>query len=315
MTIGIVAFGANAGAGVLAALDSVERVGRGAVGGFVSLAAITENGRLVRSFTQSGGRHALTAGADRMAIETAPLAGLISSGPNRPEPLSAFVSADPAVGIVTGHRMPQTETESGKTLNDLVLNHMRSGLDPQAAIDAVILEHPEMDAGFVAITCDQRIGLGNMPSVLRRGDQGHGIHRAPDGLECVATVHNAIHPHRVIATLANEMAMDVMHTRHMPVTWIVLRAGLGLHLRPQTEVHVDIRGDVTEISYAQPNHLSGRWSIGLGDQVPVLRDGKRIGWLGYEPFMTLVDGIVTTIDGEATLRVPVLDHIIHSRLA
>lgn len=55
MTIGIAASGAWAGAGVLAGLRSVEMVGRGAIGGFVSLAVVTLDRRLVRAETQRGG--------------------------------------------------------------------------------------------------------------------------------------------------------------------------------------------------------------------------------------------------------------------
>ncbi len=55
MTIGIAAFGAGAGRGVIAALKAVECVGRGAIGGFVSFAAIKGDGSLVRASIQTGG--------------------------------------------------------------------------------------------------------------------------------------------------------------------------------------------------------------------------------------------------------------------
>ena len=41
MTIGIVAIGPAAGAGIIAGLRGIEKIGRGAIGGFVSLAAVS----------------------------------------------------------------------------------------------------------------------------------------------------------------------------------------------------------------------------------------------------------------------------------
>ncbi len=64
-----------------------------------------------------------------LEIAQAHLVGVISSGPNRPEPLSEFIAAEPGVGIVTGHRMPQTRVDGGVALNALVLEKMKMGAE------------------------------------------------------------------------------------------------------------------------------------------------------------------------------------------
>jgi len=132
VTIGIAAHGPNAGLAIVKALAAVEAVGRGAIAGFVSFVAITAAGGIHRAVTQRGGSTALFDGdvqsipAEIAAAETA---CLMSSGPDRPEPLSQFTSADPRIGLVTGHRMPNTIGVSGVNLNDEVLDLNESRID------------------------------------------------------------------------------------------------------------------------------------------------------------------------------------------
>lgn len=309
MTIGIATFGPQAGHGAIAALQAVERVGRGAIGGFVSFVALTGDGRLLRATTQTGGAGALFIGDPPEAIATAPLAGLISSGPNRPEPLSGFVAADSAVGFVTGHRMPQTRTPEGIPLNEHVLEAMKAGADPQTAVDQVIARYPDMDAGFLACAVDGRMGLGSMPSVMARGDQGSDLLDTGGPAARAASIHNAIHPHRLIATLANEIALDTMLRPTRILGWITIEAGIPLGQSAHAEIHVDPAGAAERLCHPHGDYLSGTWSMGLGDKVAVLARGERVGWLGYEPFMTLVEGRVASIDGKPELSVPLLERL------
>ena len=112
MTIGIGAIGPNAGLAVFKGLQAAERVGTGSIGGFAVFAAISEDGPLFMSETQRGGTATLfTAGETSgvlppSEIAAAPYAAVMSSGPDRPAPLSQFLAADPAIGLVTGHRLP-----------------------------------------------------------------------------------------------------------------------------------------------------------------------------------------------------------------
>ncbi|MEM7521977.1 MAG: hypothetical protein AAF307_13210, partial [Pseudomonadota bacterium] len=208
MTIGIAAKGPNAGAGVFAGLRAVENIGRGAIKGFVSLAVLTEDQKLLRADTQDGGTRGLFDGPPPPVVLQAPYAALISSGPNRPRPLSQFIAAEPGVGIVTGHRFPHVHTDEGDALNDLVLRAIRRGVPAQDAIDEVIAAHSSYDAGFIALSSNGDMGLGNMPLVMRLSHHGAThAHCAETGAE-VAILHNAIQPNRAIAVVASEVTLD-----------------------------------------------------------------------------------------------------------
>lgn len=309
MTIGIAAFGPNAGSGVIGGLRAVERIARGAIGGFVSLAAITEDGRLLRASIQVGGAGALFGDTPPAEIAQARIAGVISSGPDRPEPLSDFISAAPGIGIVTGHRMPQTRVEGGIALNALILAKMQSGADPQQAVDQVIAQYPDMDAGFLACSTDGRFGMANTPAVLARGDQASGVLRDPSSAAQVASIHNAIFPHRLVASLANEVAMETMLRSDAPTSWIRIPSGISLEHGPRARIDVGADGTALRVIHHQRKFLTGSWSMGLGDRVAVMSRETQLGWLGYEPFMTLVDGKVRGIDGQDTISVPVLNSL------
>ncbi len=63
MTIGIAAYGPNAGQAIIDALRAAEAVGHGAISGFVSMVVIGEDGELHRIETQRGGTQGLLEGA------------------------------------------------------------------------------------------------------------------------------------------------------------------------------------------------------------------------------------------------------------
>lgn len=306
MTIGIAASGACAGAGILAGLRAVEAVGRGAIGGFVSLAVLTKDDRLLRAETQTMGTRGLFGEAPPEALLHAPLAALISSGPDRPTPLSQFVAADPEAGLVTGHRFPHALSAEGRPLNETILEAMRSGADPQQAIDDIVAAEPSHDAGFIALSRAGTIGLGNMPSVLRRSDQGTRLlHDAEMGAR-VAVIHNAIHPHAAIALLASEVVLDTMRVRTTKQRTISVGEGVGLSYGAAPEIHVDKDLNTIRISHPDARDICDETSFGMGDRVRVMQGGTPIGWLGHEPFMIVKDGLVLTWDGKPSLRLPVL---------
>jgi hypothetical protein len=305
MTIGIAAFGPTAGAGIIAGLRAVEKIGRGAIGGFVSLVILSDDGRLLRASVQDGGAEALFPEEIPLEIAQAQFAGLISSGPNRPEPLSQFVTAEIGVGIVTGHRMPHTKGKDKIALNSMVLAEMASGRDPQAAIDHVSHLYPDMDAGFLAISVDGRLGIGNCRSVLARGDNGMGILDGKSGAAKVATIHNAIFPHTLVSTLANHVAMDTMFQQRTPEHWIIIKSGITLKSGSKAQVYIDSSSKVEHIVISNNSFLNGSWAVGLGDIVEVISGGVRLGWLGYEPFISLLDGKIMDIDGYEEIKLPV----------
>ena len=306
MTIGIAAFGPNAALGIISGLDAVEKIGRGAIGGFVSIVALNEKGELIRFASQDGGAKILFTNDLIYRIKGVRLAGLISSGPNRPEPLSQFIAAKPGVGIVTGHRMPQTKSSNGTALNSLVLQNMEKGMHPQQAIDVVTATHPNADAGFIAFSIDGDIGQGNCALVSMRSDQGLGSLSVNKEVAWVSTIHNSISPSGLIVTLANQVTLDTMLSSDLESEWITIEAGIKLELGAEPRVYVGSNGKINRIIVAHGDYLKGQRSIGLGDMVPVVSGSTQLGWLGYEPFLIVENGRIKSVDGCYHARVPVL---------
>ncbi len=308
MTIGIAAHGPNAGLAVIRALAAVEAVGRGAIGGFVSFVALSANGTVERATTQQGGSGALFgSGARAMptAIAKAAIAGLMSSGPDRPEPLSQFTPAAAGVGLVTGHRMPNTIGVSGAFLNDEVLDLMRQGLTPEDAVERVVGANSDVDAGIIALHLDGQLHAANTAYVERRGDAGRKLLGSRQQGAAVAVLHNAIHPDRPLAFLATEVAMDVMQPNDRPDGWITFRQGVRLVPGPDNAVDVNADGAVETITIENPKFLEGRWSLGIGYETSVISRAVPIAVMLYEPYMVVDDGRLCTIDGQVTLSVPI----------
>lgn len=306
MTIGMAASGSWAGAGVLAGLRAVEAVGRGAIGGFVSLAVLTLDGQLLRAETQRNGTKGLFPDAPPEEILAAPLAALISSGPDRPIPLSQFVAAAPDVGMVTGHRFPQALNQDGQPLNAAILEAMRNGVAPQQAIDDLIDATPEFDAGFIALSSHGTFGFGNMPSVLRRSDHGFAHVTCDEIGASIAAMCNAIQPHKVIGLLTCEAALDAMRLRGSERRVIALKAGLLLSYGETPEIQVNAAGDAIRIAHPDAAELRDEMSFGMGDRVSVIQENRLIGWLGHEPFMVVRRRKIVTLDGKTSLQLPVL---------
>jgi hypothetical protein len=308
MTIGIAAFGPEAGLAVIRALAAVEAVGRGAIGGYVAYVALLDDGRLVRAETQRGGTASLfgNGAADIPGeIASAHIAGLMSSGPDRPEPLSQFVPAAPGVGLVTGHRMPNTIGRSGVNVNDEVLALMSRGVSVAEAVDAVAAQNPDVDAGFIALSMDGSIHARNTEHVARKGDVGSEVMRGGAGDPAVAVLHNGIKPFRPLALLAASIAMDAMVPPDRPNGWITFRKGVPLVLGAMNAVEIGEDRCVERIILSDAKFVQGTWSLGLGYEISVLRDGKARGVMLYEPYMVVSDGRLQSLDGHAEMTIPV----------
>jgi hypothetical protein len=308
VTIGIAAFGPNAARAIVRALSAIEAVGRGAIGGFVSLVAITATGHVERRQTQQGGSALLFPGGPASMpaiIADARIAGLMSSGPNRPEPLSQFTPADGQVGIVTGHRMPNTIGASGMNVNDEVLERMRGGEAPADAVRRVTAANPDVDAGLIALAIDGSIAAADTSSVARRGDTGRAMIGSASEGAAVAVLHNAIRPHRPIAALAAEIAMDILKPSDRCDGWITFRKGARALPGLANSVSVGADGLVDSITVENPRLLVGRWNFGIGYETPVVAANGAVAALVYEPYMVLEDGRLSTIDGCAELAVPI----------
>jgi hypothetical protein len=194
----------------------------------------------------------------------------------------------------------------GRPLNAAVLEAMRLGAEPQAAIDALIAKAPDFDAGFIAMSKSGAFGIGNMPSVLRRADQGAAEGTCDDMPAHVAALHNAIQPHRAIGILACEAALDAMRACGTARGSLILKSGLRISFGETPEIHVTADREAIRIAHPDANNLREGGSFGLGDRVRVVQDGRAIGWLGHEPFMVVRKHQVVSLDGKTALEVPVL---------
>ncbi|MFO1068873.1 MAG: hypothetical protein U1E14_10145 [Geminicoccaceae bacterium] len=309
MTIGIAAFGPNAGIGIFKGLRAAERVGTGSIGGFATYAAITDDGRLLRSETQRGGSSTLflegeTTGVEPPeAIATARFAALISSGPERPD-LVKLVAADPKVGLVTGHRLPIQVGVDGVPMNDQALELMRAGRSPQEAVDHVIGRNPEADCGLIALDVTGRLYGRNTERVLRRKpDMSELAQESPDGRARVIVFYNAIRPHLVLAPLMAQITLDAMLGVPGPDATIFMPADLPVRLGPEMAIFCDAAGTAQYLTTADPLAVKGT-HIGAVVQygAPVYADGKLIGRAMFEVMTLTVDGVLKQMSGQPTMH-------------
>jgi hypothetical protein len=306
MTIGIATYGPSAGVACLAALKSVEAVGRGAIRGFVSFVVITQLGELKHMTCQRDGVDGLLAGSTLPEeFAQAELAALMSSGPNRPEPLENFTVAKPGVALVTGHRMPNAAGPSGKALNQSVLDLIEAGNEPLTALSTVLAEAPDADAGFLVLTADRRMFAMNSANVGLRSDTGLYIRDDPLIGMGAGVMHNAILPSKPLACLAAETALDHMHPADAAHGSVEFRAGTKLYPADKTYIEVDQNNIVSRIFVANRPSLKGSRSIGLGHNIAVFNALGATGHMTYEPYLVAVDGILASIDGLPTLSVPI----------
>jgi hypothetical protein len=305
VTIGIAAYGPNAGLAIFLSLRAVERVGAGSIGGFAVFAAIAADGRLMRHETQRGGASTLfiegeTTGADPPPeVAAASFAAVISSGPDRPE-AHKFLCADARAGLVTGHRMSTTIGVDGIAVNQQVLDLMKTGKPPEVAIDTVLDRNPEADAGLIALDRTGLIYARNSARVLRRPDLSETCD-SRNGTS-VAVLYNSIRPHKVLAGLAAEIAFETMLGIPKSDGQITMNAGVRLIGGKEAAIYCDANDVVTHIATSEVDFRTGRrnWAtVDLG--APVYRDGMLIGRAISDTIATFLDGKIASIGGKKSL--------------
>jgi len=300
VTIGVAAHGAAAGAAVLAALAAVEAVGVGEIRGFAVFAAIEADGRLLRAETQRGGHAALLAELDagglRARATASTVAAVISSGPDRPEPLAQFLPGS-AAGLVTGHRLPNTAGADGVPVNQAALRLLEAGAAPEEAVTRVIAANPEIDAGLIAVSLDG-VAAAETGRVLRRTERGAARLSLRGGAAAVAVLHNAIEPWEGLAALAAGAARAVLEAALPPLPCARLLVGLVLEPGVADALWLDAEGAATRIVSANPGHRTYRgWTssaVYLG--TPVWRDGVRLGIVVGEARCRLEQGRIVEVD-------------------
>lgn len=310
MTIGIAVAGPSAGLAAFRALRAVERISRGAIGGFVSFAAISESEGLIRAETQRGGTHTLFTAGETTGIDPpapfaeARLAVLMSSGPDRPVPLAQFTPGDAAVGLVTGHRLPNVPIPGGGPVNEEILALMARGESPERA--AALLEaYPRTDAGVIAVSRDGRMALRNSGRVERRDDIGSALATDPDTGLTVGVLHNAIFPIPPLAALAVHAAIDTVAPADHWDMEVELEAGLPLRIGEHPEIAVTA-GRVTGITVDEGAWLGERWDgAAIPRGAPVSEAGRRIGRIVFEPYCVAHEGRLVSMSGRPFIRLGV----------
>lgn len=300
MTIGIAAFGAGAGRAVLAGLAAVEAVGGGEIRGFGVFRAIAADGAAIDAETQRDGGPALRTSLERrgllQAAEAATVAAVISSGPDRPEPLAQFLPGS-AAGLVTGHRLPNTPGPDGVPLNLAALRRLEAGETPAAAVEAVIAASPEIDAGLIAVA-PGALAIAETRRVLRRNDRGCARLILADDAAGVAVLHNAIQPFEGLAALAAGAARAALEAALPPLPAFRIRPGTRIEPAAEDGVWLDEGGTVLRVAGCNPGLVQYRgWTssaVYLGTPVHVA--GRRAGVTVGEARCRLDRGLVEEVD-------------------
>lgn len=305
MTVGIGIAGPGAGRAALAALAMVERVGRGMIGGFVSLAALDMTGRLHRAETQRGGTAALFQGPLPASIATAPVVALMSSGPDRLPPLAQFTPAAEGIGCISGHRLPNMPGRpGGSPVNALALARLADGGAPQAALETVLADHPDADAGLIAVTATGAVAAANSALAAARSDAG-ALMTEGAGLK-IAILHNAIFPVTGLAAIAAGAAMDAIAPGDAHDFEVTIAAGAALRTAPPRGIEIDAADRVIAIGGLSRGWMAPVWQGAAALRgSPVLRDGRMVGTLVSEAYCVARDGIVESCDGQPSARLGV----------
>ena len=298
VTIGIAAHGPAAGRAILSSLRSVERLAIGAIGGFVSVAALGHDGRVHRAEIQDGGVTALL-DEERVsrAVLEAPSAVLMSSGPNRPEPLSQFTPAAAGVGLVTGHRFPNNRGRDDQSLGETVLAAMATGATPRAAVEQAVRDNPAADAGLIALAADGGIFAADTAFIARFGDRGGAMREAIDGTGRVAILHNGIEPSESLALLLAELIVKAMAPAPTVAGTLELHAGTPVLAGAEAGLVLSDRGGIEAVRMIDNGGIPGPWSCGIGYRAAVWRAGRRIGSCLDEPFLVTEGRRVASVNG------------------
>ncbi len=313
MTIGIGAYGHRAGEAVFMALQQAELVGKGSIRGFAVFAAITNDGTLVYYKTQRGGTTTLVTRGETTGVFLPPevlsakIAGVISSGPDRAEPLEGTLPANAGVGLVTGHRLPRSACRvHGTPLNQEVLEIMEAGLSAGEAVEIVVDENLESDAGLIAVDINGVIGIKNSVKVERRPDFAKIYREDTVNDVKVAVLMNEIHPVPAVAEIAAGVAMDIMNDKHKPDFKLLVKTGSKIELGSTDEVHVNEDLLVTKLITSDQENLVGRQRCCIPYiGAKVLQNNKIIGYIITEPSTTVDNGVIIDLSGQKEVFVAV----------
>lgn len=299
MTIGVAASGERAGAAVQAAVLGAELLGRGAIGGFAVFAILDADGHVHHRVTQRGGIEALNLPESWLMAHHA---AAISSGPDRPEPLTQFLPGLNGIGLVTGHRLPNSLDCNGRPVNHAVLTRLAAGDEPQEAVDGVLSQCPQIDAGLIAINFSGQVGIGNSERVRRRADGGYAV-RETQGSR-VALMYNSIFSNEPLAERLVDLAWSCLTGEPMGIRLLFMRDTVPVQIAVRDRVYVDATGTITCIE--SPNirlqsTLERATAIYLGSEI--WHGDELIGHAATELITAVNHGRISTTAGSPSLAI------------
>jgi hypothetical protein len=297
MTIGIACVGDDPVAAIIAAVLGAELVGRGAIGGFAVLAILDAAGDFHYICVQRGGVSALIIPP---AWTSAKIAALISSGPDRPEPLIQFLPGKSGHGLVTGHRLPNTIGADGVALNVAALRLIEAGRPPEEAVDKVLRSSPEADAGLIAVSRDGTTGFANSARVARRPDLG-AAHRFEHG-RGYALLHNSIFGNvascAALAAILGDLAWARLTNTPGDHAFVELAQPVPLRMSDYDRVQVDDEDCIIAIESANPALFAAPHASRTIAAAPaiVVRNGQRIGIAMTDLYGRIADGLAHPLE-------------------
>jgi len=303
MTITIGAFGPNCAQAVLKGLRAAESIATGSIGGFAAFAAITDTRDVFRSETNRGGSRTLFVEGEQTGVDVpeaaqrSTMAALISSGPDRLFP-AAYIAVDSAVGIVTGHRLPNTLSVQKKPLNQETLDLMSAGKSVYDAVNITLDQNPEADAGIMALHLRGNIYSRNSERVRRRPDTGFARLSDTDMTAVVEVLHNSIRPRRGLAKAVTEIVLERMIVSEKTTGRIEVKKGVPIRFGRNHKVLINQQGLAAEIISTDPLLTQGEHNcvaIQLGCEV--WQEGRCIGKTLIEANTIVRNGSVISFNG------------------
>ncbi|MBX2838586.1 MAG: hypothetical protein KTR35_17135 [Gammaproteobacteria bacterium] len=317
MTIGIVARGEKAGVALVSSLGAIEHVAEGAVAGFVSLVVFDERNSATFFESQTGGVTGLFGNlygfieADTLPreIQEATRAGLISSGPHRPSPLSRFLAWDENGNIVSGHRFPQTPAQDGTPLNQSVLLTLQATGDNSKALQQVLEKNEFADAGIVALDTNNNVYCEDTKRVKRRGDTA-SVTMCTKNYSFGFSM-NSIYPPTLIAELLTVKLSNSLRKASLPKQshCISIKLDAEILKGAQPKVHINDNLAVMSIVTAETcwfeNYCEGAL---LETGTPILLDGMFVGTILEESYITASNGNICSLSGQNELTLQYTKH-------
>lgn len=318
-TIAIVAVGPNAGQAVFEALQQVERIASGSIGGVAVIDVMLEDGTIC-SYQNNGrgGTATLFIEGERTGVPPPPgiaaarIAAIVSTGPRAPadvgqEPCEQeYSTGRNGVGLVVGHRIPDSRGQDGQPVDAQVMQLMNQGVSPAEALDRVLGANPDVDAGLIAVSADGILAVRNAERVERRPDYAHarGEDRTTGAL--VQTILNEIHPPQAVAQLVVNAALEVMGSFQEPDLQILVQSSLSVEYGHDNLVEVDNELVATRIVTDIAGHVEGEvWAALPYISSPVLQDGRVIGYTINEPLAEVRDGVIQSLSYQPEMMVSV----------